>query len=192
MTLSADRSSLTPDVFERFLGHLGQDRATAAAEYLRIRDKLAEFFAWRGSRWPEDHADQTLDRLARRLDEGACVAHLRAYAYGVARHVLLESARNERRRHAALQGVPAPPWPAGDEAVVRERRSVCLKHCLAALPPDSRELVVEYHLGQEGSLFERRRLLAERLGIAPGALRTRVHRIRARLEACLKGCPGAC
>jgi DNA-directed RNA polymerase specialized sigma24 family protein len=181
MTLSADRAMLTPDAFERFLGRLGPDPAAAATEYVRMRDKLASFFAGRGSPSPEDDADRTLDRMARKLDEGARVDHVRAYAYGVARHVLMESARNERRRHAALQWLPLR-WAPDAEALLWEMRARCLAHCLDDLPAESRRLLLDYHLGCEGSVFERRRRLADQLGVAPGALRTRVHRIRARLQ----------
>ena len=178
---------LTERDLDRFLGRLGPDRVAAAAEYVKIRHKLADFFAWRGSPCPEDHADLTLDRIARRLDQGAPVEHLRGYAYGVARKVLLESARDEKRKHAALESLRLQVTPEGESAL-KERRARCLKQCLSELPEASRALVVEYHQWREGSLFERRRLLAQRLGIAPGALRTRVHRIRVQLEECLERC----
>ena len=183
--MSAD--DLTERDLERFLGRLAPDRAAAAAEYVKIRHKLADFFAWRGSCSPEDHADQTLDRIARKLDQGACVEHLRGYVYGVARHVLLESARDEKRRQDALEALRLQ-GASHDDSALQERRAGCLRQCLAELPEESRALVIEYYQRGEESLYERRRLLARRLGIEPGALRTRVHRIRGRLEECLQRC----
>jgi hypothetical protein len=45
-----------------------------------------------------------------------------------------------------------------------------------------------YYGLEGGKAIEQRRTLATRLGIAPNALRIRLHRLRARLEDCARRC----
>lgn len=180
------RWSLTREALERLLGQLGSDSESAAREYETIRRRLIDFFDWRGALSPEALADETLDRVARRLDEGETVEHLRAYCYGVAKRVLLEWEKQRAREQVALRDFR--PSPANDEvSSTVEARVACLERCLRELPDDSRELIVGYYQGAGRSHLEGRRLLADRLGITYATLKTRAHRIRARLEEALRG-----
>jgi DNA-directed RNA polymerase specialized sigma24 family protein len=56
------------------------------------------------------------------------------------------------------------------------------------LTPVNRELIVAYY--EEGNQMnaDRRRELAERMGLEPNALWVRVHRIRDRLRGCVGEC----
>ena len=45
----------------------------AAEEYEELRRRLIRFFEWRGARFPDEHADEVLNRLARKLVEGVAV-----------------------------------------------------------------------------------------------------------------------
>ena len=180
------RWSLTPEAFDRLLGRLGADAEAAAREYETIRGRLNNFFDWRGAVSPEALADETLDRVARRLDEGETVEHLRAYCYGVAKRVLLEWEKQRAREQVALRDFR--PGSANDElSSTVEGRVACLERCLRELPDDSRELIVGYYQGAGRSHLEGRKLLADRLGITYATLKTRAHRIRARLEEALRG-----
>ena len=180
--------SLTQEALEQLLARLGPDRERAAREYQRMRAKLADFFDGRGSNCSDVLADETLDRVARRLAEGECVERLPSYAYGVARRVLLEWQKRRTREEAALgvlRGTARGADPGGDA----ERAVACLERCLAELPEESRALIVAYYREAHGrSPVEGRKLLASRLGLADGALKTRAHRIRVRLQECLRAC----
>jgi RNA polymerase sigma factor (sigma-70 family) len=176
--------SLTPRAFQRLLEALGPDPETAGARYEILRMKLIKFFEWRGAERPEDNADQTLDRVSRRLDEGERVESLERYCYGVARLVLLEAARDRRREHASVPGFH--PW-RDEGGLDAEERQASLERCLAHLPPDDRKLICQYYEGEHRSRIEHRRELALRLGIPVSTLRLRAHRIRIRLEDCLRG-----
>src|ERR1043166_9720615 len=84
--------SVTAVSFTRLLERLHPDRDQAAAEYEPLRRALVKFFDWRGV-WPADEcADDTLDRLARKL-EGTHVEDVQKYVRGIARLVLLERRR---------------------------------------------------------------------------------------------------
>src|SRR5258705_1304439 len=60
---------LKPEAFDRLLDSLGEDRESAGKRYLEIRSNLVRFFEWRGSPVPEDHADETINRVAKRISE---------------------------------------------------------------------------------------------------------------------------
>src|SRR6266550_6910983 len=82
--------TLTQEAFDRLLASMGGDRESAGEQYLETRSKLVRFFEWRGTSFPEDHADETINRVAKRLSEGEHIRELPKYFFGVARLVLLE------------------------------------------------------------------------------------------------------
>jgi DNA-directed RNA polymerase specialized sigma24 family protein len=162
----------------------------AALRFERIRSRLLRFFRARGGPWPDELADETLDRVGRRLSEGQAIADVDRYVLGVARHVLLEAWRHERRHpteedfDGVIGRMAAPAAPADDpEAGMR-----CLARCLDALPASERELLFRYYTGQGRGLTEARQTLAADLGLAPGALRIRLHRLRLRMEQAVRAC----
>lgn len=183
--MTTDRWRLTQEAFERLLGQLGSDAESAAREYETIRRRLIDLFDWRGVVAPEALADETLDRVARKLDEGERVEHLRAYCYGVARRVVLEWEKRRAREAVALRELSrrGPHEPATDA----EARVAALESCLRQMPAGDRELIVEYYRGEGKAHLPDRRALAARLGVTYVTLKTRAHRIRARLEAALRG-----
>jgi DNA-directed RNA polymerase specialized sigma24 family protein len=106
------------------------------------------------------------------------------YFFGVARNVLRES----WRRHPPA----APDWtaPSGADASA-EALGDCLEGCLQRLAEPTRRLVLAYYREGKGSTIPARRTLAEQLGVTLPALRLRMHRVRARLEACVRSCTEA-
>jgi DNA-directed RNA polymerase specialized sigma24 family protein len=56
------------------------------------------------------------------------------------------------------------------------------------LPQGNRELVLEYYRDEKRAKINHRKELAERMGIAPNALRIRAHRIRLTLQQCVRAC----
>jgi DNA-directed RNA polymerase specialized sigma24 family protein len=93
-TISQERiRGLTQAAFEKLLRGLDPDRSAAGDKYENLRRKLARFFAWEGCEFGEDLADEALNRLARKLDEGEQIGGMERYAFGVARLMLKEEAR---------------------------------------------------------------------------------------------------
>jgi DNA-directed RNA polymerase specialized sigma24 family protein len=68
------------------------DSTRAKREYDRLRFKLIRYFAWKGSRCPDDLADETFFRVWRRVCQGAEIrsSNPDSYFYGVAANVLRE------------------------------------------------------------------------------------------------------
>src|SRR5262245_41377894 len=177
---------LTAEALARLLAGLHQDRERAGEAYEALRRSLVKFFDWRGANHPEECADETLDRLARRLDEGAPVDDPVLYARGIARLVLLETWRRPEERAlrtdtAQLAHLPAPATVEPSDA---EPRSRCFEGCLADLPEDGRRLILEYYAGTGRVKIDARKRMAEALSLSENALRSRAQRIRDRLERC--------
>lgn len=185
--------ALSTGAFEKLLAVLGPDRDTAGKRYETLRAGLVRLFEWRGCRGAEVLADITIDRVCRRIDEGKDVDPGRAEAYfhGVARNVVKEQIKNQRR-HAGL-GVSLPaPQPSPLDSLLEESESrrglECLGWCRQALPDGDRQLVLEYYVSGAVTSMQARSDLAQRHGLSAGSLRVRVHRIRKQLQACLKEC----
>ena len=134
---------LTASALERLLVRLDPDPARAADAYEALRLSLTRFFDWRGAHFPDECADETMNRLARRLDEGAAVADIRGFALGIARLVRLERARSPQVRQDELDEEWIGPAPAAVERDPEPRLHECLEACLASLAPDARTLILE-------------------------------------------------
>jgi DNA-directed RNA polymerase specialized sigma24 family protein len=177
---------LTAESFEALLRRFSPDREQAGKTYEEIRHRLVRLFEWRGCVNAEELADETFNRVARRLAEGVELGANRELNYfaGVAHHVYRELVRRETRRTRALSRQAAPRTLAPGEE--DNPRLDCLRSCLAKLSPKQRHLVLSYH-AQDAST-ESRQALSEELGIAMNALRIRAHRLCRKLEACVERC----
>lgn len=174
---------LTHEEFEALLAQLDADRDRAGERYELIRRKLIRLFEWRGCDAAEELADETFNRVARKLKEGTKLRSSDPYSYfcGVAHLVYKEVLRKCSRERRALE---TGGWPPPETSFEAENPHLeCLRRCLDRLPRDQRDLVLRYHQG--GSHIQSRQALAGDLGIPLNALRIRVHRIRRKLEACL-------
>jgi DNA-directed RNA polymerase specialized sigma24 family protein len=173
--------TLTSGAFDRLLAILDDDRDAAAVAYAQLRQRVAGLHRWWGSADPENLADLTLDRAARKLQDGASVERgdFGAYVRGVARMVFYEAARQP-------QPIPLTREPLADNQVAEQEPLDCLDECLSSLAPADRHLVLRYYDGRD-QIAERRQLARE-LNLTPTALRLRTHRLRGRLEGCVSGC----
>ena len=174
---------MSEEAFNRMLANLGDDRTSSAERYESIRRKLIQFFAWEASVFPEDAADEVLDRVAKRLEAGEQIEDMERYALGVARFVRMEERQdNQRKRLAIVQR----PSVVADETV--DETLECLETCLEQLPPETRVLLTDYYAGEKRARIERRQQLAARFGIEMNALRNRALRLREKLECCVENC----
>jgi DNA-directed RNA polymerase specialized sigma24 family protein len=181
--------NLSQSAWDHLLAFLDSDRERAGRAYERARVRLIKLFEWRGSTRPDELADETLNRVARKLEEGERIDAADPYTYftGVARLVFLEHLRHRRRERLALAKPQPLPLPAAERAE-RDRRLDCLERAVASLHERSRRIIVGYYQGEKREKIENRKRLAEELAIPLNALRIRAHRIRARLEARVAEC----
>lgn len=192
-----EEPTLTELAFSRLLEWLDDGVESHGERYLEMRRRLASYFDRRNRPDADELADETFNRIGKTLEAGAIHTRPPArYCYVVARFVLLEDFRRERR-HVRIE----EPWrldiapPPGfsltepDEGrALREQRLDCLDHCLQGLKAAQRDLVIEYYRDARRQKVERRRDMASRLGITMNALGIRVCRIRDALMECVEGC----
>jgi DNA-directed RNA polymerase specialized sigma24 family protein len=183
--------ALTQEAFHKLLAALADDQETAGEKYLEIRNNLTKFFEWRGCPFPEDHADETINRVARRIAEGEEIRNPPGYCTGVARMLLLEVNKERARQQQAL-GEMASLQTAASESEGREGHIECLRACLQDLTADNRELIVEYYQGEKGTKIEIRKRLTERFGVPVNTLRMRALRLREKLQVCVENCVKNC
>jgi DNA-directed RNA polymerase specialized sigma24 family protein len=177
---------LTSKAFTKLLAKLSADPDIAGAEYEDLRRRLIKFFEWRGAFFPEDLADETLNRTARKIDEGAEIEkNVIALALGVAHYVFLETSKHPDSRRATLEELITLAAPPERRSEDDDLRVVCLRECLRSLPKENRELIIEYYRDEGRAKIEDRKALAEMLGISLNALFSRAKRIRDRLEQCV-------
>jgi DNA-directed RNA polymerase specialized sigma24 family protein len=185
--------ALDSQSFEKLLLLLDSDREKAGVQYETIRARLLRIFEWRGCRSPETLADQTMDRVSRRLENGEIIRaeDPAVYFYGVARNVLKEYWTGQQKE-AAARRFELPTQGLTDSKALQDNeiddRMGCLERCLAKLPSDSQELITLYYRSEKTEKIEDRMRLARTLGISPGTLRIRAHRIRKALESCVGEC----
>lgn len=185
-------ADLREQTFRRLLVWFDQGVDTNGQSYLAIRERLLGYFDRKNCLNAEELADETLNRVARRLDEegGNIETETPArYCYIVARFVFMEHLRANEKEIAALDNVSRQTIVMSNEDRDRkEKMLACLDHCAAKLESSQRELIFGYYSGEQRVKIENRRSLAQTLGITVNALSIRACRIRDKLESCVKGC----
>ena len=188
---------LTRQSFEKFLARLAANREQAGEAYEELRLMLVKFFDWRHALFPDELADETLNRVIRKLaaeSEGAeRIQNLTSYCYGVARLVFLESLRSPASRSVELDEVPPlavtpEPLQAETEADESEQRLQCFRQCLQSLPNKTREMLEQYYRDDKRARIDHRKELARQLSLTPEALRRRAKTGRNKLELCVRSC----
>ena len=175
--------SLTQTAFDSLLACLDSDRDIAADRYLRMRRDLVRLFEWRGCSTPDDYADETINRCARKIQQGEEIRDVATYSIGVARMLLREMCRDRSRQARSLDETPEPrAWPEMRSDV--EHRVEALKLSLDELSQDDRFLILNYYQGEKSDKIKTRKMLSELLGIGPSTLRMRAMRIREKLQLC--------
>lgn len=180
--------SMTPPAFDKLLAAFAPDRDEAGREYERIRTKLIRYFEWRtvvpGDVW----ADETFNRVARRIDEGKVIDDLIGFIFGIARHVWQEVIRDRDKEPASLDDTRESQYAPAPTPVEPDEREDCFDRCMDKLLPENRDLILEYYQEERRAKIQLRQKIAERLRIPLNALRIRAHRIRMGLEKCIKEC----
>jgi RNA polymerase sigma factor (sigma-70 family) len=179
---------LTAEAFERFLSCLDADSDRAGTQYETIRRKLVKSFDWRGAHFPEECADETINRVIRKLESGESIRDIPTYCYGMSRFVFLETLRKPDYRRVSLDELSSVAAPPDEEEESGERD--CFERCLSELPAEGRQLILQYYQDEKRHKINNRQAMANRLGIPLNALRSRVQRIKDKLEQCVAGCIG--
>jgi len=172
---------LSEESFFRLLARLNADPMLAGEEYEKLRARLIYFFERKGCRTPAELSDETINRIARKVEEGLEIEDVFKFSYGVARLVLLEHWRDPKRAWDQLDQRLSPPK---SDREFDDHRMECMEKCLQALPSEDRDLIVKNCILDKKGKEE----LAGSLGLTVNALRIRAFRIRTRLHECREKC----
>ena len=167
--------------FDRLLMWLDPDPERAGLTYEKIRWRLVAILASRGCTCPEELADDTIDRVARRVIDiqASYVGDQAIYFLGVMNNV----------HHEYLKRPMMPRPPAlDDNAETKERTYRCLEKCLDKLSANSRRMIEQYYAEDKRAKIDLRKRIAAELGIGLSTLRLRALRIRDKLQTCISQC----
>ena len=185
----------TADSFREFLTWLDEGAESNGEKYLQMRRRLVLYFDRKNCLGSDELADETLSRVAAKLQEKGAITDLSPahYCYIVAKFVFLEYLRRTEHSLAGAKELErsvdarqSSASPAGDVSGAREQLVDDLERCLSALQPEDRELILDYYRGDGRTKIEGRRRLAERLGLSANALTIKACRIRNKVEECVR------
>ena len=179
----------------RLLVRLDSEPANAWEKYRSLHRRLVKFFECNQCSFPEDLADEVLDRVARKPEEEE-IREVTEFVIGVARNVRLESFKKGQResyieeRSGGQESLPDPRDHEREIVAELDQRSrlACLRECLVNLKPGDRELALEYYGAQDEKQKVHRQKLASAIGVTMIALRVRANRLREKLEQCVSNC----
>ena len=180
MTPARKLQVLRQEDFDRLLLWLDPDSERAGVVYEKIRWRLIAILASRGCSIAEELADETIDRVARRVADiqATYVGDQAIYFLGVMNNV-----------HHEYLKQPVPRLiEIGDDSDERERTHLCLDNCLERLAPHSRQIIERYYAESKRAKIDLRKRIAREFGISLNTLRLRALRIRAKLQTCIKQC----
>lgn len=198
-TATAKKSNwvATEGSFAALLEWLDQGLDSKGAAYLDVRRRLVTYFDRKNCLNADELADETLNRVQRRLEEegGIEVESPAKFCYTIARYVFLEHLRSGRAKEVSDEMVDlaaskssADLFAREEETRERERALACLEKCIAELDSERREMVIGYYHGEQRAKIENRRRIAAKFGLTMNALSIRTFRIRERLETCVRRC----
>lgn len=168
------------------LGKLdAEDRENAGVKYLALLDELANFLRIKNCPDSLSAAEIALDRTAKKIADGEDVQNIRAYAFRVAKFVLLEKIREKQMDEL--------PEDYENRIVAPEEKSDgrldCLEECLETLEFIDREIMINYYKGESGKeKVKIKESLMERFDLTMTALKLRALRSRQKLEKCITKC----
>jgi DNA-directed RNA polymerase specialized sigma24 family protein len=173
---------LNQEDFDRLLLWLDPNPDQAGRVYEKIRWRLIAILASRGCSIPEELADETIDRVARRVIDihDAYTGDKAIYFLGVMNNVHHEYLRRPTP--------PKSPLIDVDDVVGKEATHLCLDKCLDKLAPHSRSLIETYYAESKRRKIDLRKRIAADLGISINTLRLRALRIREKLQVCIERC----
>lgn len=188
--LRKEKWTLTREAFDRLLAWLDSDRDEAARKYEEIRSRLIKGFNRLGCQIPEDLADETINRVARKLPEieRTYVGECTRYFYAVAHNVHREYLRSPKTASLPETELPSVDPHVNSPQEETDREYACLEYCIERLTQRNREIILQYYQGEKQTKIRLRKELALRQGISLATLRLRAQRIRDSLRNCILNC----
>jgi DNA-directed RNA polymerase specialized sigma24 family protein len=186
LTLKKDWQ-LDARAFHRLLAYLDAGENSERQNYVRKRERLVAYFDQKNCFAPDDLAEETLNRVACKLEEEGDIQSETAakYCYSVARYVFYEHLRRSELSALAVAELSRESEPSDTkhESDIKKRMLDCLEKCTRKLDYLSHKIISRYYVGKEWRKIESRRTLAAELEISMNALSIRVRDV-SRLSGC--------
>jgi DNA-directed RNA polymerase specialized sigma24 family protein len=180
---------LTQSAFQRLVSWLDENNQSTGERYVVIRRRLSQYFDRKNCSSPFELADETLNRVARRLEQEGEITDSTPsqFCFNTARYVFLESLRRKEHNEPLPEDLAKSPQ-FQEEGEWEQLRSNCLEKCLQKLDSEDRIVILGYYQGERRLRIENRKLIAAKLGVSMNALTIRACRIRTKLELCIRKC----
>jgi hypothetical protein len=175
--------------FDKLLEKLSVNGNKPEVYYDSLHRKLENYFRLKGVNQPDAAADESLDRLARLIeDKHDTIEQIERLSYKIAGFVYHEFHRAEMYEERATDGYRQTLLafePEGEAE--KEKRLEIQERCLLKLPEDERRLLHDYYKEGTGKFRDQwREQLAKSQNQSKGWLRVKVLRIRTKLEKLLE------
>jgi RNA polymerase sigma factor (sigma-70 family) len=171
---------------DRLLNFLDPDRDCAAVRYEKLRRDMITLFSKRMLPCPEDLADESFNRVMRRLRNSGQseIDSAAAYLITVAKNLCLEYTAKQNMLVSLEDGDFEKEFfknqvsgPDLDDRVFE-----AMEKALNKLPVESRKFILTYHQVDKRGKKEAREAMAKEYGLTVNALRLRAYRIREKLK----------
>lgn len=183
-------SQISIEDFEALLNWFSTDSEKAGIEYEKVRSGLIRFFHFRGCSDPETLADETINRVAKKIDSLYFSDETQKISifYGFALNIFREHLRHSSSME--LQLLPEIPIVETESEAVSDKEVDLeyLERCLKELDENDRDLIIKYFSKDKGAKIELRKKLAKELKISVSTLHVKVHRIKFKLKNCIEEC----
>lgn len=187
--------NLTAKGYDLLFARLDANPLRSGEEYETLRLKLEKYFTRQDrGRWNTDYAalaDETLDRVAKRLEDGIEIEkNIHIFAYGIAKFVWLEFIRKNPLPVDFTTVAENSYKTNQDDEDAEDARLACLRACLVEICKDNdeRKILLDYYRQADNMLKEQRKSIAARLKITTNTLKTRMSRLREKMEKCIINC----
>lgn len=185
---------LDSEKFEKLLNWLNPDRETAGEKYESIRNRLIRIFNARGCFRAEELADDTIERVTKKIDNlsGTYEGEPAVYFYAVAKNVFMEYTRAPQTAELTDNYSHTESAEDDNEDDGAEGYHTCLDECLGELPRGQREFIIDFYKHTKAAKIAKRKQMAIDLGISQQTMRIRAFRIRDTLRWCISSCVERC
>lgn len=177
---SLNETILTEHNFEMLLEWLNEDREIAGQKYELIRFKLKKFFYARGCTHAEELADETIDRVIKKIDvlqKNYCGKPI-LYFNGVAKNVFFEYTRKKNEKELPQNLTDHSQF----DNKQLENLYFCLTKSLNQIPLEQRRFILEYYSGEKKDKMQRCQQISRDKNITYPAMRVQAYRIRNKLQ----------
>jgi DNA-directed RNA polymerase specialized sigma24 family protein len=155
-TTARSSESMTKEEFEAFLAALDPNRQLAGKGYEQMHRHLVTLFRNRGVTNAEQGADETINRVAKKLHEGEKIKKIKSYARGVAKRVASETLKKQAKE-VGLNNVEVVELPKVREiwTLKKQAKEVGLNNVEVVELPKVREIWEESGATSIGSRRKR-------------------------------------